>query len=118
MKRITFILVLLMAAGVAKGQEIVTEFWHENGKYLEIHNVVETTDNCLIVECPMFEAFSSNPEFHGLMFYKLSMDGVLMDSLLLELYNPWRTLFERHPEHPDSHVFAYMERPKTPFFSG
>lgn len=40
MKKLTFILSLLMATGMAKGQEIVTEFWHENGKYFIFHNMV------------------------------------------------------------------------------
>ena len=80
MKKTTLLIIgLLMAAGVAKAQDIVTEFQHENGKYFNFHNIVETSDNCLIVECPLFEEAFVGPDL-GVMFYKFSTDGFPHDS--------------------------------------
>ena len=60
-KKLILILAMLMATTLATSQEIVTEFWHENGKYFNFHNIVEPSDNCLILSCPMFEeAFSGS----------------------------------------------------------
>ena len=116
MKKVTFILALLMVTALAIGQEIVTDFWHENGLYFNFHNIVETSDNCLIAECPMFEQALIGPDI-GVMFYKFSKEGAVMDSLLL-----WnddiqrRTLFERDPDNPDSYVFALFERADNTLF--
>ena len=110
MKKLTIILVFLMAAGLAKAQEIVTDFYHENGKYFNFHNIVETSDNCLIVECPLFEEAFVGPDL-GVMFYKFSTDGIVTDSLLIEIQDvPLRTMFDRDLEHPDNYVFAYFEK--------
>ena len=100
-----------------KGQEIVTDFWHENGRYFNLNNMVETNDQCLIVECPMFVSFSSYEPPLGVMFYKFSIDGTMADSLLLD--DPdfsLPTLFEQDPEHPDNYVFAYFKKVQDTLF--
>ena len=109
MKKATLLIIgLLMAAGVAKAQDIVTDFQHKNGKYFNFHNIVETSDNGLIVECPMFEAAIVGPDI-GVMFYKISSEGQITDSLLIENEDVrLRTLFETNPNNPDDHLFAYF----------
>ena len=97
----------LLLLGSLHAQELVLDFRHENGKYFNFHNMVETSDNGLIVECPMFEAaFGSDI---GVMFYKVSSEGQITDSLLLENDNiRLRTLFETNPNDPNSHLYAYF----------
>lgn len=113
MKKLTFILALLMVTVLAKAQEILTEFWHENGKYFNFHNIVETSDNCLILSCPMFEeAFSSSDI--GNMFYKVSMNGELLDSLLIASSNvPLKTLFEPVPDMEGAFLYGRFEQEES-----
>jgi len=117
MKKTILLLVLFSLASLAKGQEIVTEFWHENGRYFNFHNMVETRDKYLIAECPMFVSFSGSEPALGVMFYKFSVDGIMVDSLLLDdsEFSP-PTLFEPDPEHPDNFVFAYFKKIQDTLF--
>ena len=109
MKKLTFLLTLMIATGVAKGQSVVTEFNYGNGKYFNFHNIVETSDNCLIVACPMFEACGTSSDI-GEMFYKVSIEGMVMDSLLIEKEdNNLRVFFERDPNNPDNYLYAYFD---------
>ena len=110
MKKITFILAILMAAGMVKAQEIVTEFWHENGSYFNIHNIVEAEDNTLLVECPLFEAFYYGNDL-GNMFYKVSLEGELLDSLFIASDNvPLSTLFEPVPDVNGAYLYGRFEQ--------
>ena len=117
MKKILLLFVLFSLANLMKGQEIVTDFWHENGRYFNLNNMVETNDQCLIAECPMFVSFSGYEPPLGVMFYKFSIDGTMADSLLLD--DPdfsLPTLFEQDPEHPDNYVFAYFKKVQDTLF--
>ena len=105
------LLLMIVMVGIAKGQEVVTEFSHENGKYFNLHNIVETSDDCLIVECPMFEPFYTPGPDIGNVFYKFSTDGELLDSLFIPLDAiPYRTLFEPVPNQQDVFVYGRMEQ--------
>ena len=95
----------------------MTDFWHENGKYFTLQNMVETSDDCLIVECPMFEGYMYDGPDIGVMFYKISKEGTMTDSLLLEIRDvQLRTFFESDPDHPDSYVFAFFEKADDTLF--
>ena len=108
-KRIILIISIFLCIKIDYAQEIVFDFCHENGKYFNFHNLVETSDNGLIVECPMFEAAMVGPDI-GVMFYKISSEGQITDSLLIENDNiRLRTLFETNPNNPDDHLFAYFD---------
>ena len=112
-KQKAIMLLLLLAASMAKGQEVVTEFWHENGKYFNLHNIVETGDNGLIVSCPMFEDVFSGADL-GVMFYKVSMAGELLDSLLIASDNvPLRTLFEPVPDMEGAFLYGRFEQEES-----
>ena len=109
-KKITPLVLFQLFAWALNAQEVVMDFRHENGKYFNFHNIVETTDNALLVDCPMFETFGSGPDY-GSMFYKISMDGQLLDSLFVPLDDiPLRTLFEPLPGMNGSYLFAHFER--------
>jgi outer membrane protein assembly factor BamB len=112
MKKLTFILALLMATTLAKAQDIVTEFCHENGKYFNFHNIVEASENTLIAQCPLFETFYGTDL--GVVFYKVSMEGQLIDSAFFALDNvPLRTLFEPVPNESGSYLYARFEQDKN-----
>ena len=117
MKKTLLLFVLFSLVSLMKGQEIVTEFWHENSRYFNFHNMVETNDHYLIVECPMFVSFSGYEPALGIMFYKFSIDGTMVDSLLLDdpEFSP-PTLFEQDPEHLDNYVFAYFKKVQDTLF--
>jgi hypothetical protein len=122
MKKALLVLGMMTLANLVKGQEIVTDFWHENGQYLSGYglDIVETSDKCMIVET------WTNPldtlETAGLIFYKFSTDGIVRDSLFIEydgldsilmgydgpVYTSSSCLFERDPEHLDHFVYAYF----------
>ena len=121
MKKILLVLGMLTLANLAKGQEIVTDFWHENGQYLTGYglDIVETSDKCMIIET--WTSPLDTLETAGLIFYKFSTDGIVRDSLFIEndgidsilmgYDGPAYTsssLFERDPEHPDHFVYAYF----------
>lgn len=110
MKKINLLLALLMAVTYnLQAQEIVTDFYHENGKYFNMRNIVETTDSCMIVECPMFEAVAVSPDL-GDMFYKVTLDGRLVDSLFIEIEDVnLRTLLAQDPQDPDNYLYAYFD---------
>ena len=108
-KAFLYLVILVSFLQSAKAQEIVLDFSHENGKYFNIRNIVETTDSCMIVECPMFEAVVVGPDL-GDMFYKVTMDGQLVDSLFIENENiNLRTLLVRDPQNPDNYLYAYFD---------
>ena len=113
MKKTSLLIIgLLLAAGVAKAQDIVTEFQHENGKYFNFHNIVETSNHTLIAQCPLFETYSGTDL--GIVFYKVSMDGQLIDSLFIPSENvPLRTLFEPVPNESGSYLYAQFEQDKN-----
>jgi len=97
MKKPTLILAILMATTLAKGQSVVTEFWHEENVYFNFHNIVEASDNTIIAQCALFESMASGLDL-GCKFFKISMDGQLLDSLFIPSNNvPFRTLFEPSP---------------------
>ena len=122
MKKALLVLGMMTLANLVKGQEIVTDFWHENGQYFSGYglDIVGTSDKCMIVETWM------NPldtlETAGLIFYKFSTDGIVRDSLFIEydgldsilmgydgpVYTSSSCLFERDPEHLDHFVYAYF----------
>ena len=109
MRKSLFVISLLMVAGMMQAQNFVTEFRHENGKYFNFHNLVETSNNGLIVECPMFEEAMVGPDI-GVMFYKISSEGQITDSLLIENEDiRLKTLFETNPNNPDDYLFAYFD---------
>ena len=113
MKKLTILLALMMATSLAKAQEIVTDFHHENGNYFNIHNIVEACDNTLIVECPMFEPLPYVNDL-GNMFYKVSLEGELLDSLFIESNNvPLRTLFEPVPDGNGDYFYARFEQEES-----
>lgn len=113
MKKLTFIFALLTTATFCQAQKIVTEFWHENGKYFNLHNIVETSDNCLILSCPMFEEAFSDSDI-GNMFYKVSMTGELLDSLLIASDNvPLKTLFEPVPDMEGAFLYGRFEQEES-----
>ena len=94
MKNNVLIILVVLITEVTLAQEITTDFQHGNGMYFNIHNIVEAEDNTLIVQCPLFESFPYGPDL-GSVFYKVSMEGELMDSLLIPSDAvPYRTLFE------------------------
>jgi len=112
MKKLTFILALLMATGLAKSQTVVTNFNYENGQYYNFHDTAETTDSCLILACPMFEAALTGSDI-GEMFYKFSKEGKVIDSLLIENEDiNLQIFFERDPNNPDSYLYAYFDMMK------
>lgn len=109
MKKITILLAILTATGLAKAQEIVTDFYHENGKYYNFHNIVEAGDNTFIVQCPVFETVYG-PDL-GCIFYKVTMEGFLLDSLFIPLNNvPLRTLFEPVPNEDGIFLYGRFEQ--------
>lgn len=120
MKKALLLLGILTLTNLAKGQEIVTEFWHENGNYYGDINMVETTDKCMIVASIMGAEYSPDVPPIGIMFYKFSADGMVRDSLLIYdssigVYP--LPLFERDPEHPDRFVYAsFVPTDDTLFF--
>ena len=93
-------------------QEVVLDFYHKNDKYFNIRNIVETTDSCMIVECPMFEKTVDDSLTIDLgdMFYKVTLDGRLVDSMFMEIENVnLRTLLVRDPQDPDNYLYAYFD---------
>lgn len=106
MKRKSLLLLIVaLFTYTAYSQTVVTEFWHQNGLYYNIHNIVEADDNTLLVECPMFEAFAVGYDL-GCMIYKISTDGLLMDSLLIPCDDvPLRTLFEAIQTKGEKNIF-------------
>ena len=109
--RIILILSAFLCIKIGFAQEIVMDFRHENGKYFNFQNIVETPDNCLIVECPMFDSALalSGPDI-GAMFYKISSEGQITDSLLIEIDDVrLKTLFEANPNNPNDYLFAYFD---------
>ena len=113
MKKYAFLLTFLITTSVVTSQEIVTEFWHENGKYFNFHSIVETSDNCLILSCPMFEEAFSGSDI-GNMFYKVSMTGELLDSLLIASDNvPLKTLFEPVPDMEGAFLYGRFEQEES-----
>ena len=114
MKKTLLFLGIMSLANLAKGQEIITDFCHENGGYLTgvDLNFVETTDKCLIVEswsAPEYAPGIVSPI--GKMFYKFSADGIVRDSLLFEYDSVYddhsvAEFFEIDPEHHDHFVYA------------
>ena len=110
MKKAKLLFALLMTATFGQAQEIVTEFWHENGLYFNIHNIVEAKDNTLLVECPMFEPLPYVNDL-GNMFYKVSLEGELLDSLFIAFDNvPLRTLFEPDPNDEKKYIYGRVEQ--------
>lgn len=110
MKKAKLLFALLMTATFGQAQEIVTEFWHENGLYFNIHNIVEANDNTLLVECPMFEPLPYVNDL-GNMFYKVSLEGELLDSLFIASDNvPLRTLFEPVPNDEKKYIYGRVEQ--------
>ena len=113
MKKLTLIFTLLITATFGQAQEIVTEFWHENGLYCNIHNIVEANDNTLLVECPLFESFAYGIDL-GNMFYKVSLEGELLDSLFIASDNvPLRTLFEPVPNDDKKYIYGRVEQQES-----
>ena len=91
-------------------QEIVLDYWHENGNYFNLHNIVEADDNTLLVDCPLFEAYLYGNDI-GNMFYKVSLDGEVMDSLIIASSNvPLRTLFEPVPGVKGLYLYGRFEQ--------
>ena len=94
-------------------QEVVMDYWYENGSYFNLHNIVETDDNALLVDCPMFEAFLYGND-RGSMLYKISLEGELMDSLLIVSDNvPLRTMLEPIPDVKGQFVFGRFEQDES-----
>ena len=73
-KQIVVLCLLLATAGITRAQEILTEFWHENGLYSEMHNIVEAEDNTLLLDCHLFEYLANDVDI-GSVIYKASMEG-------------------------------------------
>lgn len=110
MKKCVILMVaMFLCSRTSFAQEIVTDFWHENGKYFNLHNIVETSNDCLIVECPMFEqAYGADL---GNVFYKFSMKGEIIDTLFLPSSNvPLRTLFEPVPNNKGLLMYGRFEQ--------
>ena len=112
MKKALLFLGIMTLASLAKGQEIMTDFQYENGGFITgvDLNMVETKDNCIIVESWMYpeNTFEVSPI---LSFYMFSTDGMVRDSLLIEydsIHIVSRPMFERDPEHPDHFVYAHF----------
>ena len=109
-----FLIQILLIKGLSYSQEIVTDFHHENGNYFNLHNIVKAYDNTLIVECPMFGPLPYVNNDIGCMFYKISMDGTLLDSLLIPLDNiPLRTLFQSHPNNDKLLLYGRFEQEES-----
>ena len=109
-KRIVLIISIFLGIKIGYAQDIVMDFYHENGKYFNFHNIVEIDDNTLLINCPMFEMYGSGPEY-GSMFYKISMEGDLLDSLLVLLDDvPLRTFFEPVPGNNGQYLYGRFER--------
>ena len=109
-KKVLLCVVFQLFVWALNAQEIDLDFSHGNGKYFNFHNVMEADDNTLLVDCAMFETFGSGPAY-GSMFYKISMDGQLLDSLFVPLDDiPLRTLFEPVPGMNGSYLFGHFER--------
>lgn len=91
----TFLLLLMLLAFCPmQAQEIEMEFHYGNGLYHNMHNIVEAEDGTLLVQCPVFESFPYGSDL-GCLFYKVSMEGELLDSLVVPTDTiPYRTLFE------------------------
>ena len=106
MRKTLLLLVFMTWAGLAKGQEIVTDFCHENGNWNPMVYMAESTDKCMIaagITCP--------DDALKIMFYKFSADGMVRDSLFINddgMIGPIPHLFERDPEHPDLFVYAHF----------
>ena len=85
-KKTLLVLGIMTLANLAKGQEIITDFCHENGGYFTgvYLKFVETTDKCLIVESWLATEYAPGTAPIGIMFYKFSADGIVRDSLLFE----------------------------------
>ena len=110
MKKTTLLIVFLLLINTAYSQEIVMDFYHENGKYFNLHNIVEVYDNTLIVQCPMFETYYYGPDI-GCMFYKISIEGILLDSLLIPLNDiPLSTLFQTYPNNDELLLYGRFEQ--------
>ena len=109
MKKNALLLAILLTASAVQGQEIVTEFHHQNGQYLNLQHVVEAVDNTLLMSCPVFD--NNTHEDLGNIFYKVSFDGQILDSVFLPLGNvPLRTLFEPVPNEPGKYLFGRFEQ--------
>ena len=112
MKKFVLLGLSLLLLGSLHAQELVLDFQHQNGKYFNFHNIVEASDNTLIAQCPLFETYSG-PDL-GVVFYKISMEGQLIDSLFVPLDNvPLRTLFEPVPNESGSYLYARFEQDKN-----
>ena len=83
MKRALLFLGIMTWANLAKGQEIMTDFWHKNGNFYSDIRMVETTDKCMITGCCMLPEYGWGSTPIGIMFYKFSSDGMVKDSLLI-----------------------------------
>ncbi|MGP1447139.1 MAG: T9SS type A sorting domain-containing protein [Candidatus Limimorpha sp.] len=110
-KQIVVLCLLLATAGITRAQEILTEFWHENGLYSEMHNIVEAEDNTLLLDCHLFEYLANDVDI-GSVIYKVSMEGEFLDSLLIYPSDniSQRTFFEAVPGQSDSYLYALFER--------
>ena len=108
----SLIMLLLVALGTMQAQEIETEFSHGNGYYYNMHNIVEAKDNTLLVQCPLFEAYNYSGSDIGSVIYKVSMEGTLLDSLLIPIDNvPLRTLFKAVTlDSIDCYLFGWFEK--------
>ena len=119
MKRALLFLGIMTWANLAKGQEIMTDFWHKNGNFYSDIRMVETTDKCMITGCCMLPEYGWGSTPIGIMFYKFSSDGIVKDSLLIydNIIGSLPLLFERNPKKTDHFVYAYfMPTDNTLFF--
>ena len=111
MKKNALIVLVMLVAEATLAQEITTDYQHSNGMYYNMHNIVEAEDNTMIVQCPLFEAFPYGCDI-GSIFYKVSMEGMLLDSLLVPADTvPYRTLFEPvNVDFKKNYLYGWFEK--------
>lgn len=95
-----------------QAQTIVSQFFHTIQDYMDLRNMVDAGDGTVIAQCPTFDPYSWDDL--GNVFYKISHEGELVDSLFLPFDDvPLSCLFVPHPVEKDCFLYAHVEHNKT-----
>ena len=106
---LSFLLFALSAIG-ALAQEF-NEVFLENRYYIEQHNILETRDGHLILNCPVLDPVTFQDI--GQYLYKVTLEGELVDSLFISNTSLYKHLLERNPFDDNSYIMASTARSET-----